>query len=80
MGIGSLPSVVCSVLDRHNDLGIHTELLTPPMATLMEKGNVNNRRKKLDTGKTVFTFALGDRRLYEYMNGIRRSRGGRSRT
>ncbi len=38
MGIGSLPSVVCSVLDRHNDLGIHTELLTPPMATLMEQG------------------------------------------
>jgi itaconate CoA-transferase len=69
MGIGSLPSVVCSVLDRHNDLGIHTELLTPPMAMLMETGVVNNSRKKLDTGKTIFTFALGDRRLYEYMNG-----------
>ena len=69
MGIGSLPSVVCSVLDRHNDLGIHTELLTPPMAKLMEAGVVNNRCKKLDTGKTIFTFALGDRPLYEYMNG-----------
>ena len=30
MGIGSLPAVVCSFLDNHNDLGIHTELLTPP--------------------------------------------------
>lgn len=69
MGIGSLPSVVCGVLDRHNDLGIHTELLTPPMAALMEKGIVTNTRKTLDTGKTVFTFALGDRRLYEFMNG-----------
>ena len=68
MGIGSLPSVVCSVLDRHNDLGIHTELLSPPMATLMTRGNVNNRCKKLDTGKTVFTFALGDKALYEYMD------------
>ncbi len=68
MGIGSLPGVVCTFLDRHNDLGIHTELLTPPMAKLMEKGIVNNRRKKLDTGKTVFTFALGDRQLYEFMN------------
>lgn len=68
MGIGSLPSVVCSVLDRHNDLGIHTELLTPPMAALMEKGVVNNSRKTLDTGKTVFTFALGDRRLYSFMH------------
>lgn len=69
MGIGSLPSVVCGVLDRHNDLGIHTELLTPPMAALMQAGNVTNVRKTLDTGKTVFTFALGDRRLYEYMHG-----------
>jgi itaconate CoA-transferase len=69
MGIGSLPSVVCSVLDRHNDLGIHTELLTPPMAALMEKGIVTNRCKKLDTGTTIFTFALGDRHLYDYMNG-----------
>ena len=69
MGIGSLPGVVCRVLERHNDLGIHTELLTPPMARLMETGVVNNRRKKLDTGKTVFTFALGDRWLYDFMNG-----------
>jgi itaconate CoA-transferase len=68
MGIGSLPSVVCTFLNRHNDLGIHTELLTPPMATLMEQGIVNNRRKKLNTGKTVFTFALGDRYLYDFMN------------
>jgi itaconate CoA-transferase len=69
MGIGSLPGVVCRFLDHHNDLGIHTELLTPPMAGLMQKGIVNNRCKKLDTGKTVFTFALGDRAMYDYMNG-----------
>jgi len=68
MGIGSLPNVVCSFLSKHNDLGIHTELLTPPMARLMESGAVNNRRKKLNTGKTVFTFALGDRYFYGFMN------------
>jgi len=68
MGIGSLPSVVCGFLSNYNDLGIHTELLTPPMAKLMECGIVNNRRKRLNTGKTVFTFALGDRQLYEFMN------------
>ena len=32
MGIGGLPGVVCRFLSEHNDLGIHTELLTPPMA------------------------------------------------
>ena len=68
MGIGSLPSVVCTFLTGHKDLGIHTELLTPPMAKLMRTGVVNNGRKKLNPGKTVFTFALGDSALYEFMN------------
>jgi itaconate CoA-transferase len=68
MGIGSLPSVVCSFLTGHKDLGIHTELLTPPMAKLMQSGVVNNQRKKLNPGRTVFTFALGDSALYEFMN------------
>jgi itaconate CoA-transferase len=68
MGIGSLPSVVCNFLSGHKDLGIHTELLTPAMTKLIQSGVVNNRRKNLDTGKAVFTFALGDNALYEYMN------------
>ena len=68
MGIGGLPGVVCSFLSTHNDLGIHTELLTPPMGMMMEAGVVTNRRKQLNKGKTVFTFVLGDRHLYEYMN------------
>ncbi len=68
MGIGSLPGVVCSFLTGHKDLGIHTELLTPPMVRLIQSGIVTNRLKKLDTGKTVFTFALGDRAMYAFMN------------
>jgi itaconate CoA-transferase len=68
MGIGGLPSVVCSFLSNHKDLGIHTELLTPPMATMMKDGIVTNRLKKLDVGKTIFTFALGDEFLYDFMN------------
>lgn len=68
MGIGSLPGMVCRFLNGHKDLGIHTELLTPPMVGLMESGVVNNRMKKLDTGRSVFTFALGDRRMYEVMH------------
>jgi len=68
MGIGSLPGMVCQFLTNHKDLGIHTELMTPPMATLMEQGVVTNRLKKLDAGKTIFTFALGDRRMYDFMN------------
>jgi itaconate CoA-transferase len=71
MGIGSLPSVVCQFLNQHNDLGIHTELFTPPMGKLMESGVANNARKRINQGKTIFTFALGDPYLYEYMNDNR---------
>ena len=81
MGIGSLPSVVCSVLDRHNDLGIHTELLTPPMATLMEAGRrqqpMQEARHRQD-GLHVRARRSPALRVHERPS--RRSRGGRCRT
>ena len=67
MGIGNLPSAVCARLRSRRDLGIHTELLTPALAALMECGAVTNRRKKTFPGRSVFTFALGDRRFYEWL-------------
>jgi itaconate CoA-transferase len=67
MGIGNLPSAVCARLRSRRDLGIHTELQTPALAALMECGAVTNRRKKTFPGRSVFTFALGDRRFYEWL-------------
>lgn len=68
MGIGALPDAVCRALIHHQNLGIHTELLTPGLANLMRMGVVDNSRKQIHQGKTVFTFAMGDRQLYEFMN------------
>ncbi len=68
LGIGGIPNAVCRYLVNHKDLGIHTELLTPGMADLIECGAVNGRRKTLHKWKHVFTVALGDRRLYEIMH------------
>ncbi len=68
LGIGGIPNAVCRYLTGHKNLGIHTELLTPGMADLIECGAVNGRRKTLHRWKHVFTVALGDRRLYEFMN------------
>jgi itaconate CoA-transferase len=67
-GIGGIPNAVCRSLTDHKDLGIHSELLSPGMADLIEWGVANGRRKTLHRWKHVFTFALGDRRLYELMN------------
>lgn len=68
MGIGALPDAVCRALIHHKHLGIHTELLTPGLADLMRMGVVDNSRKQIHPGKTVFTFAMGDKQLYEFMN------------
>jgi itaconate CoA-transferase len=68
MGIGSLPNAVCAMLEGHKDLGIHTELLTPGLARLIQCGAVTNRRKKTFPGRSVFTFAMGDRPFYDFLD------------
>ena len=68
MGIGALPNAVCAALAGHSHLGIHTELLTPGLVDLIRRGVVDNSRKTLNRGKTVFTFAMGDREMYGYLD------------
>ena len=68
MGIGSLPNAVCAMLEDRKDLGIHTELMTPALARLIACGAVTNRRKQTYPGRSVFTFAMGDRAFYEFLD------------
>lgn len=68
MGIGGLPDAVCAALADRKDLGIHTELLTPGMVDLIKKGVVTNSKKTLNRGRSVFTFAMGDRDLYDFIH------------
>ena len=68
MGIGALPNEVCGHLKGRTDLGIHTELLSPGMVDLIDCGAVTNRRKNTFPGRTVFTFALGNKRMYDLLD------------
>jgi itaconate CoA-transferase len=68
MGVGALPDLVCAQLRDRKDLGIHTEALCPGMIDLINCGAVTNRRKRLNQGKTVFTFAMGQKRMYEFLD------------
>lgn len=68
LGIGGIPNAVCKALLHKRDLGIHTEMITDGMVDLMLSGAVNNSKKQLLPGKTLGTFALGTRRLYEFMH------------
>ena len=68
MGVGALPNLVCAQLTGRKDLGIHTEALCPGMIDLIKAGAVTNRHKQLNTGKTVFTFAIGQKDMYDFLD------------
>jgi itaconate CoA-transferase len=68
MGIGSVPNAVCGALAERRHLGIHTELLTPGLVDLIRCGAVDNSEKRLNRRKSVFTFATGDRALYDFLH------------
>lgn len=68
MGIGAIPEVVCSMLGDRKHLGIHTELLTPGLVDLMRSGAVDNSRKANHVGRAIYTFAMGDRHFYDYLD------------
>jgi len=68
MGIGTLPTAVCALLENRRDLGIHSELLTPALAGLIECGAVTNQRKTTYRGRSVFTFAMGTKPFYDFLD------------
>jgi acyl-CoA hydrolase len=67
-GIGAIPNAIMASLSEHKDLGVHTELVSDGVIDLMESGVVNGVRKRLNRTKVVGTFALGTRRLHEFLH------------
>jgi itaconate CoA-transferase len=68
IGVGGLPQAVCEELRGRADLGIHSEVFTPALADLVRRGVVTGRYKGINHRKAVFTFAMGDRAMYRFMN------------
>jgi 4-hydroxybutyrate CoA-transferase len=68
LGLGAVPDAVHAALIGHNDLGLHTGMVTDGVIPLIESGVVNNRRKAVDRGKTVTGEVLGSRRIFDYVH------------
>src|SRR4029078_3796406 len=68
LGIGSIPDQVLKNLTNHKNLGLHTEMLSDGVISLIEKGVINNSNKKLNTGKSVTGFMAGTRKLYDFVD------------
>ena len=68
MGIGSIPDAVLRSLTNHKDLGVHTEMFSDGIIDLFEKDIINNKYKQIHPNKAVTAFALGTKRLYDYVD------------
>ncbi|MDU7338100.1 MAG: acetyl-CoA hydrolase/transferase C-terminal domain-containing protein [Clostridium sp.] len=68
LGIGAIPDAVLLFLKDKKDLGIHTEMFSDGVVELVEAGVINNSKKTLHKGKSVATFLMGSKRLYDYVH------------
>lgn len=68
IGVGKMCDAVLRYLGNHKDLGIHSEMITDSMMELIKKGVVTNRKKTFHPGKTVASFCVGSKALYDFVH------------
>jgi len=68
VGYGGVPNALLEFLKGKKDLGVHTEVFSDSLIDLIEMGVVTNRRKTLHPGKVIASFAMGTKRLYDYLH------------
>lgn len=67
-GIGAVPDACLAALAGHRHLGLHTGMFSDGALALIERGVIDNSRKKIHPGKTVSSFVVGTRRLYDFVD------------
>jgi acyl-CoA hydrolase/GNAT superfamily N-acetyltransferase len=68
VGLDSASQATVETLSKKNDLGFHSQYLTPGIMRLYAMGVINNRNKGFNDGKLVASAALGDKDLYEFLD------------
>ena len=68
VGIGGIPDAVLASLTDKKNLGIHSELISDGVLDLMERGVINNSQKEINRGKTVASFIMGTKRLFDFID------------
>ncbi|HEY6899486.1 MAG TPA: acetyl-CoA hydrolase/transferase C-terminal domain-containing protein [Puia sp.] len=68
LGIGNIPDQVLKNLTGHRDLGLHTEMMSDGVISLIRSGVINNRCKKLNPGVSVTSFMNGTRALFDFVD------------
>lgn len=68
MGIGALPNALVDQLASHKNLGLHTEMFSDGLLSLIKAGVINGSCKDIDKGKVVASFLLGSHELYSFID------------
>jgi acyl-CoA hydrolase len=68
LGIGGIPNAVLARLEGRHDLGIHSEMFSDGVVRLIESGAVTNASKAIHPGRTIASFVIGSRRLYDFVD------------
>ena len=69
LGIGGMPNYVGSMIADSdiNNLSVHTEMFVDAYVNLFNEGKITGN-KNIDKGKMVYTFAMGSKKVYEFLN------------
>ncbi len=65
---GRIPHAAIEFLHDRKDLGIHSEMITDSIISLIESGAITGNRKSSDKGKIVTSLCMGTRKLYDYID------------
>jgi acetyl-CoA hydrolase len=68
MGIGAIPDCVMNYLRDKKNLGIHTEMFSDGIISLVEEGIINGEEKTIHKGKIIAGFVLGTKKLFRFIN------------
>ena len=70
LGIGSMPNALGQLIAQSSlkDLGVHTEMLVDSFVDMVEAGRISGRKKQIDPGRIVYTFAGGTQKLYDFID------------
>lgn len=67
-GIGTIPDAVLGQLHQHRNLGVHSEMWSDGILSLIKSGAITNSQKTVHPGKTVSAFVMGSQAVYDFIN------------
>jgi acyl-CoA hydrolase/GNAT superfamily N-acetyltransferase len=68
VGYGATPAAAFPFLKDRHDLGIHSETFSDEIMDGIEAGIITNKKKTINRNKVVSSFALGTRKLYDFLD------------